>query len=386
VSQVVGVVAAGLVGLTLLDILLGVEFFGVVMPALVADVAVLGSVGLATISPPRWVAVATVGGSLASVAVSLFVRLDDSTDDSLLMGTGAWPGFAELAGLGLLTAWSVRSTPRREAIAGAAAFGVAMFGIAEWRNEGRYEQHLLLVWVGAWIAVVGAGWYLRGLDARQRAQERNVRQQERLNLARELHDVVAHHVTGIVVQAQAAQLVAERQPDAAQRALDRIEQSGVEALSAMRSIVGALRDESADAGLQPSATLDDLRAMETSSPGDRSQLAVRLTIDERAESLPGPVIASVHRIAREAVTNARRHAVGASNIEIAVRCDNGVVHLEVVNDGGPASRSPGGFGLRGMAERAAAMGGVFDAGPLPQGGWRVAAELPVAAGTRTSEP
>ena len=68
------------------------------------------------------------------------------------------------------------------------------------------------------------------------------------------------------------------------------------------------------------------------------------------------------------------------NIEIDVRCDNGVVHLLVTNDGGQVTPAPGGFGIRGMAERAAAMGGVFDAGPLPDGGWRVAADLPVSVG------
>ena len=98
------------------------------------------------------------------------------------------------------------------------------------------------------------------------------------------------------------------------------------------------------------------------------------------------MIASVHRIAREAVTNARRHSVGATNIDIDVRCDDGVVHLLVTNDGGPVSRSPGGFGIRGMAERAAAMGGDFDAGPLPDGGWRVAADLPVGVGPEAAQP
>ena len=111
---------------------------------------------------------------------------------------------------------------------------------------------------------------------------------------------------------------------------------------------------------------------------------MRLAIDDRTEAVPGTVIASIHRIAREAVTNARRHSVGATNIDIDVRCGDGVVHLLVTNDGGQVSRSPGGFGLRGMAERAAAMGGEFDAGPLPTGGWRVAAHLPVtvALGSR----
>jgi signal transduction histidine kinase len=135
----------------------------------------------------------------------------------------------------------------------------------------------------------------------------------------------------------------------------------------------------------PTASIDDLRAMATSATHERGQLPVRITIDDRAAALPDAVLASVHRIAREAVTNARRHAVGATGIDIDVRCADGFVHLLVTNDGAPASRSPGGFGLLGMAERAAALGGEFDAGPLPNGGWRVEAELPVAVGAATSE-
>ena len=193
-------------------------------------------------------------------------------------------------------------------------------------------------------------------------------------------------MTGIVVQAQAAQLVAAQQPDAAQRALDRIARAGGEALAAMRAMVGALRDESAGDELVPTASLDDLRAMAEGRHPERGELPVRLAIDDRAATLPDTVIASVHRIAREAVTNARRHSVGATNIDIDVRCDDGVVHLLVINDGGPVSRSPGGFGIRGMAERAAAMGGDFDAGPLPDGGWRVAADLPVGVGSGAAQP
>jgi signal transduction histidine kinase len=192
-------------------------------------------------------------------------------------------------------------------------------------------------------------------------------------------------VTGIVVQAQAAQLVADDQPDAARRALDRIARAGGDAMAAMRAMVGALREESTDEELDPTASIDDLRAMAATKPHERGQLPVRLAIDPQAAALPETVLASIHRIAREAVTNARRHSVGATNIDIDVRCTDGLVHLVVRNDGSQVTRSSGGFGLRGMAERAAAMGGEFEAGPLPDGGWRVAADLPVAIGSRASE-
>jgi signal transduction histidine kinase len=371
-AHVVRVVAGGLATLVFVDLLLGAKFFNVVMPALVADVLVIAAVALATVSPPRTIAPAMVLGSAASIAVSLVVDVADSS--------------TEFAGLGLLTAWSVRSSSRTGAMASSLALGIALLAIVEWRNQGPHSDLLVLLCGASWVAVVAAGWYLRVLDSRQLEQAQQVRHQERLAIARELHDVVAHHVTGIVVQAQAAQLVADQQPDAAQHALDRIARAGGEALAAMRAMVGALRDESTGDELVPTASISDLRAIAESTASERDELPVRLAIDDRAATLPEPVIASVHRIAREAVTNARRHSVGATKIDIDVRCDNGVVHLLITNDGGPVSRSPGGFGIRGMAERAAAMGGDFDAGPLPDGGWRVAADLPVGVGREATQP
>jgi signal transduction histidine kinase len=383
-AQVVAVVAVSLAGLTLIDLLLGIQFFHVLWPALLGDAAVIGAVAFAAVAPPRTIPPAAIAASTASVAISVLVAFEDFTRWTPLMGLGAWPGFAELAGLGLLTIWSVRAASRVGALTSILSFGFALYAIVEWRNQGWHSDKLFLLCAGAWVAVVAVGWYLRVLDARQLELQRQVRHQERLAIARELHDVVAHHVTGIVVQAQAAQLVARDHPEAAQRALDRIANAGAGALAAMRSMVGALREESADGQLVPGASIEDLRAMATTAAQERGQLPVRIAIDDLTAALPDTVLASVHRIAREAVTNARRHSVGATNIDIDVRCADGFVHLLVTNDGSPATRSPGGFGLLGMAERAAALGGDFDAGPLPNGGWRVEAELPVVVGA-TSE-
>jgi signal transduction histidine kinase len=379
-AEVVAVAVGGLIVLLSLDLLLGLQLFDVVLPALAGDIAVIGALALALVSPPRTIAPAAVAGCAASVVISLIVHFADSAPPTTVIGVGAWPGFVEIAGLGLLTGWSVRSASRNGALISIVAFGLVMVSIAEWRNRGRHSDLLSVSCAATWAAVVAAGWYLRVLDARQIQQSKQVRHQERLAIARELHDVVAHHVTGIVVQAQAAQLIADQQPDAARRALDTIARAGGEAMAAMRAMVGALRDESASSELVPTASIDDLRAMAETAAPERGQLPVRLAIDDRSATLPDTVMASVHRIAREAVTNARRHSVGATNINIDVSCADGIVHLLVTNDGALVSRSPGGFGLRGMAERAAAMGGEFDAGPLPAGGWRVAADLPVAVG------
>jgi signal transduction histidine kinase len=379
---VVVIIASGLCTLMLVDVVLGVQLFDVVWPAFVADVAVLGACAVALTDADRRLVAASLFASTASVVVSLAVEFANPRVWSMGVGLGAWPGFAELAGLGLLAGWSVRVARPSAALASAVTFAAALVAIVVWRTDGYYSEHLMLASAGAWTAVVAAGWYLRTVDNQQRVDANRARQQERLAIARELHDVVAHHVTGIVVQAQAALLVADRQPTAAPRALRTIERAAGEALAAMRAMVGALREVPASGELEPAATIDDLR--ELGAANSQGQLAVRVDIDEEATSLPASVVASVHRIAREAVTNARRHANGATAVDINVSCGEGVVHLQVVNDGVLASRASGGFGLRGMAERAAAMGGEFHAGPRPQGGWEVTADLPAPVGASES--
>ena len=139
-AHVVRVVAGGLATLVFADLLLGIELFGVVWPALVGDVLVIAALALALVAPPRTIPLAAVGGCAASVAISFFVEVADSTVRAKGMGVGgAWPGFAELAGLGLLTAWSVRSASRDGAIAASLAFGVALFAIVGWRNQGYHS-------------------------------------------------------------------------------------------------------------------------------------------------------------------------------------------------------------------------------------------------------
>jgi signal transduction histidine kinase len=363
--------------LILIDVVVGERVFREARPALAADVLVAFALSYAMLQPRRLLLAATIGGALGSIAVSRAVDVLGPLDrlPVPVMGTGAWPGFAEIAGLGFLVVWNVRASRLPGAIAALTALAAAFAAIIVLRQNGRYTSELVLPFGMAWLAVAAAGFYLRVLDQRQEELALRARLDERISIARDLHDMVAHHVTGIVVQAQAARLVAADRPEAAGVALERIERAGAEALGAMRLMVGTLRDETAPVDLAPAANLDDLRAI--GRPSARGELPVTVSIDDRAAGLPAEVVASLHRIAREAVTNARRHAVGASSIVVDVRCRNGHVGLLVRNDGVETSRAVGGFGLQGMAERAEALGGTFSAGPLPAGGWQVAAELPV---------
>ncbi|KKK05904.1 sensor histidine kinase [Micromonospora sp. HK10] len=232
----------------------------------------------------------------------------------------------------------------------------------------------------AWLAAVGVGGASRAIAARRRATTERIRQDERLDLARELHDVVAHHITGIVVQAQAAQLVSERRPERARQSLPGIESAGAEALAAMRRLVGLLRDDSD--GAPASAGPEQLA--ELVARFERHGVAVTLRVPDDDPGWPPEVAGTGYRVVREALTNVARHATGARSVAVTVATAPGSVTVEVVDDGPPArARHPRrGYGLVGMRERVEALGGTLTAGPRPGGGWSVSAVLPVPAGER----
>jgi len=204
-------------------------------------------------------------------------------------------------------------------------------------------------------------------------QQLEVRNQERVALARELHDTVAHHVSAIAVQAQAGGVVAGVQPEKAAEVLAAIESEASRTLAEMRSMVRVLReDEAADYAPQPGVA--DLPALARTDATPR----VEVSLDDALPRLSPSVDAALYRIAQESLTNALRHAGGASRVSIGVRREGDAVRLRVIDDGRaePRAAEPG-FGLLGMAERAQLLGGSFSAGPVPDGGWVVQALLPV---------
>jgi signal transduction histidine kinase len=200
-----------------------------------------------------------------------------------------------------------------------------------------------------------------------------VKHREREQLARELHDTVAHHVSAIIIQAQAGQTLASTQPATAVEVLGVIEAEASRTLAEMRSIVGALRQND-NAALAPQQGIADIPRLADSTPA-------KITVDvELAGDLTGiePVVdAATYRIAQESLTNAVRHATNATRVDIQVITSPDAVRLSVVDDG-QANGAPGvgGYGLIGMAERAKLLGGSLDAGRDPDGGWRITAELP----------
>jgi signal transduction histidine kinase len=224
------------------------------------------------------------------------------------------------------------------------------------------------------------------LRTRRRATEQLVRtreqetlrrvSEERLSIAREIHDVVAHAMTAINVQAGVAAHLLERDPSQAHGALRDIKRVSGEALGELRQTLGVLRDPAQAVPLAPGATLFDLEAL---TGGLRSAgVAVELEVEPVAE-LPAAVHGAGYRIVQEALTNVARHA-DASTARVTVRRDGDAVTIEVVDDGTPGvnGANGGGNGVRGMRERALALGGTLEAAPVAGRGWQVRARLPVA--------
>ncbi len=203
---------------------------------------------------------------------------------------------------------------------------------------------------------------------------------ERSRITRELHDVVAHGLSIMVVQAQGAKAMLTRQPERTETALTDIVTTGRASLAEMRRLLGLVRAEGADLTPQPSlATLPDLIDRVRDS-GTR----VGFQVSGEPATLPAVVELAVYRIVQEALTNARKHATPGAACAVALDFHPEFVGVRVTDTGEPVAHRPppaAGNGLRGITERVQALGGDLRTGPAPAGGFEVAARLPVAAGT-----
>ncbi|MGV3625847.1 MAG: sensor histidine kinase [Archangium sp.] len=204
------------------------------------------------------------------------------------------------------------------------------------------------------------GGVVRFRDEAQVSALENARSLEREHLARELHDSVAHHVTAITLQAQAARAVIDVSPSDAKNALKAIEDESKRTLLELRSIVGTLRDERA-----PTAGLNELLQLKSGF----------VKVEVNAAGLSPVMERALFRLAQEAVTNATKHARNATCVNVRVTSTGELVHFEAEDDG-ELSRRGDGFGLVGMKERVTLLGGTFEAGPLRERGWRVRAVIP----------
>ncbi len=201
--------------------------------------------------------------------------------------------------------------------------------------------------------------------------------QERNRIARELHDVVAHHLSMIAIQAETARLATPGMPAEGQAQLAAIGGTARDALTEMRRLLGVLRVDVDDvAELSPQPGLD--RIDELIEAARAAGTPVRLTLSGTPVQLPVGVDLSAYRIVQEALTNARQHTPGAA-VEVEVAYTGDLLRLRIRDDGpGSADANPGGHGLHGMRERAAMAGGTLTAGPAEGGGFLVEATLPVS--------
>ncbi|MBB4908821.1 sensor histidine kinase [Actinophytocola algeriensis] len=234
-----------------------------------------------------------------------------------------------------------------------------------------------------WGVALAVGLVLRDADTRHTRVLREARMHDRLRMARELHDLVAHYLSGIVVRAQAARSLAGNPAVPPQDPVEvyrEIEETGAEGLAAMRKLVGMLRDDEhqmplpgTDLGAVVRSVVDGRGAVRVALPGDLDDLPV------------SPEVAAVlHRVLLESLTNVRRHARRATDVRVTLRVAGGDLELDVGNDlpeGAVADGEPG-YGIIGMTERVAALGGTLTAGPR-DGRWHTTARLPLA---RVNEP
>jgi signal transduction histidine kinase len=289
-----------------------------------------------------------------------------------------------MAALAVLLAVAVRWGPHRHIVPAAGLAGAVMALVLWSFTDGMPMAQRIAaaaVWTMPAVAAVVVGGYPRLMLHRRAVAVEQARHAQRLQVARDLHDFVAHDISGIVAQAQAARFVADSRPEAAGPALARIEAAGLAALDTMDRMVGMLHEPDA-ATVRPLPTLDDL-------PGlvDRFRAAghldARLVQSSRIAEVPRDSAVTAYRIVVEALTNVRRHAPAATRVDVSVTGDAGGIEVRVRNDtAGPPPLQQhdrrGGRGLSGLREQVAAGGGSLSAGPCERG-WEVVAVIPVVA-------
>ena len=292
----------------------------------------------------------------------------------------------------LLAFWVVGAhNERAQAIAGTAIGFAAVAVISRVDERLGLEEAVSGTLIGGTVSLIAYALQQRGKRAaeleqraaklereRERTESAAVAE-ERRRIARELHDVIAHSVTLMTVQAGAARLVLAEDPELARESVVSVEETGRHALAELRRLLGILRTDEGEASLVPQpglARVDDLIAL-----ARRAGLPVELTIEGEPRVLPPGVDLTAYRIVQEALTNAHKHA-GPAHAHVLLHYGNEAVELEVTNDGriSPNGDDSVGLGLVGMRERVALYDGTFEAGPRAGGGYAVRARLPVEVG------
>jgi len=273
---------------------------------------------------------------------------------------------------------------RREAASGLLI--VIAVGAVITRNDPRGEGWIeyvftSLIFSAAWLSGLALNRRLAQTaaleeSARRREEEaQRAVEEERARIARELHDVVAHSVSVMTVQSSAVRRLLKPEQEREREALKVVEETGRQALTEMRRLIGIMRTEGESAALAPQPGMKTLdRLVEQVRDAG---MPVELTVRGQPFDLPPGIDLSAYRIVQEALTNALKHA-GPARAWVAVRYGNGQLEVDVENDGRTNGDAEGsGLGLVGMRERVALCGGELQAGPREGGGYRISATLPV---------
>lgn len=303
-------------------------------------------------------------------------------------------GEATEGGVGLLAftvaiySLGTYGTGRQLAVGGPLA--AAAYLIHELNNNIETEVQVwsAIVWAMVTALLLGLGIYVRRyrqarvLGRRMTFLEREREERaeaavadERARIARELHDIVGHSVSVMVVQAEAAEAVLELHPERVGEPLVRIQRTGREALDELRRLLGIMREDGARAALAPQPGIGSLERLVREFRG--AGVTVGLRIEGEPRKLPAGLDLAVYRLVQEALTNSLKHGGGA-NASVLIRLSPDSVEVEIADDGpGAAAGSEAGHGLVGMRERVQLYGGELVTGPRPEGGYLVRARLPL---------
>ncbi|MEU4928796.1 histidine kinase [Streptomyces yokosukanensis] len=341
-------------------------------------VFVTGPLAVLALPDTRWTPSLTIRSvsvavmSIALTGVCLFVS-PDTTD---------WGFLETLALLFLIVRVLAEAQPTHTAARTGAvlAAGVLMLPL-RFRTLSSFVGGGYVLTVALALCVL-IGCSLRALEARRQRAVQDVRYAERLALARDLHDLIAHHMTGMIVQANAARTVCATAPEKVDPALAAIARSGTETLESMRRLVRVLREESHTA-LRPVdllSELGDLVAEFSRRQPDAPAARLEASAAARTSRFSPEVETSVYRVVQEALTNVHRHAPG-ERVVVRLDADPEWLHVTVTNSGaqrrtGSPAGGRSGLGLIGLRERVEALDGTFSAGATAAGQWEVRASVP----------
>jgi len=340
--------------------------------------------------------------ALAIVAAQVMISVAPARPDSPLQ-----PTLAD-AGILVLLCTLAERQPRRVSLPGLAAC-VALFAlaVARWNPGPERGQYLLqfvlivglclvLAPVSAWVlgeSMARRRLYLAALEERAvRAEaERDARARaaaadERVRIARELHDVIAHNLSVMVAQADGGRYVFDAEPEKSRQALAQVGATGRQALSEMSQLLGVLRAGPAGPAFAPSPGLADIPRLVAQARA--AGMRVTHTVEGLAPPLTGGLSIAVYRIVQEALTNVRKHAGPGAVTEVRLRYRPGELLVLIADDGrgAPSGTASTGHGLGGMRERAALHGGTVRTGPRRGGGFEVAARLPIPGPPAADDP